>query len=269
MRNIDDKTIRNLISKTLKEHKLYLRADTSSDFHMNLRELDNTLTFIRGQRKNSMDLIIKYFNKESSLAYLSIVTIGALSLAINQEGVHKGPLPEEWASNYKINPNEILGNLLVQITNYSCSVINLVENGLDSSARLILRPLFELISIAIIISESIEQMIKYSKGVNEITSTSVWRDNFRIRHLNERLSQLESKLGLPNHLVQYFCKFRSESYRFYSGISHGAYYCCQLGAIAFPFEKDKDYKPVLFGMASFASYGTLNHLNELNYYFYL
>ncbi|MED4910064.1 DUF5677 domain-containing protein [Brevibacillus centrosporus] len=269
MRNINDKTIRILISKTLKEHKMYLRADTSSDFHMNMRELDNTLTFIREQRKNSLDLITKYFNKESSLAYLSIVTIGALSLAINQQDVHKGPLPEDWASDNKFNPNEILSNLFVQITNYLCSVITLVENGLDSAARLILRPLFELISIALIISESNEQMIKYREGINEKTSTSVWRDNFRIKHLNERLCQLESKLGLPSHLVQYFCKFRSESYRFYSSISHGAYYSCQLGSYAFPFEKDKDYKLGLFGMGSFASYGTLNHLNELNYYFLL
>lgn len=266
MKILLDKDIRCIISKCLRDHKKIFKKDNSCDFHMSLKELDETLIYILETRKHSKNIIGTELRSEISISYLGIVSNGALSMAINQDDLAGNPLPKDYISEDNINPKIVIQALLVQITNYSLSVITLIEQGLDNSARIILRSIFELVAIVLIISWDKDEMIKYIQGMDEEEAKRTWYQHFRIDNLNKKLNALESILGLPKSFSQEMNGIRSGSYEFYSSLSHGACFSSVIVAYSFPFDEEKDINLGLFGLYSSASRRTISYLNEILYY---
>ncbi|MHA7964832.1 hypothetical protein ACX93W_11860 [Paenibacillus sp. CAU 1782] len=212
-------------------------------------------------------MIREELNLDFSFSYIAIVALGALSLAVSQENL-KNPLPKDWLINSN-DANQISQNLIIQLTNHSLSIVRLSESGFDSSARLLMKPLIELITLTLVVTSNKEQMQVYANGINEDVANNVWYKNFRFEHTNKKLAQIESTLGLPNGLIDDFKMMRIESYKFYSDMSHNAYYSCVLGSFAFPFDEVSNCELTLFGKYSRTSIRTISKLNEHLYYFIL
>jgi hypothetical protein len=123
---IRDKDIRKIISSTFKNIHFVLK-EKRRETKYSLKSLDSVGVTLREiKRENSLKAKY-YLSKELSLSYLGIITVGFVSLAVQKEDSDYTILPRGWLTPKEVDPNYVLQFLLVSVTNYSLSVVNLVE----------------------------------------------------------------------------------------------------------------------------------------------
>lgn len=160
-----------------------------------------------------------------------------------------------------------ISSILTQVSNYSLSIVKLIEHGLDLQAKVLLRSMFEVINNLIIITSKEEMMKKYCEGVDEYTSNLVWSNTFRPKQVKNLLSKIEYDLGLreEKELLQFLKQEKENTYRFLSSITHGSYYSNILGS--YSQFKDEEFMPLaLFGAYTDASIPSLQQLNWQIFY---
>lgn len=79
-------------------------------------------------KKRSKDI----FGKELSLAQLNIISLMMMSTAVHDSIENNGII--QW-SIQGAEPTSVIANLLIQVCNYSFSIIKLIENGLGTPAH--------------------------------------------------------------------------------------------------------------------------------------
>lgn len=170
----------------------------------------------------------------------------------------------EYSDNPK--PHIVLSCLTTQITNHTLSVINLVKNGLDNSARTILRTMEELVYLTIYLASDISKIKVYS-DINNPKET--WYKNFRLEKVNKEIVKIETRLGIPDKLIQQFKEHRSEGFEFYSQYTHNSYGAIASGTFVRSFSDEDTIHISVFGKESRNSISTLNRVNSTLFYFNL
>ncbi|USG65746.1 hypothetical protein NDK47_27230 [Brevibacillus ruminantium] len=204
----------------------------------------------------------KYLKSETSFSYLSIICISYLGFAVLQGQNGRSPIPKTFFEiNEKPDPNFVLQNLLMQIANHSLAIVNLVNSGLDTSARTLLRGLLELSWLTVVVIAEKDNFKRYFDSKNEEAEKGIWRKYFSINSLNSSLEEIEKKLGLSEEVINELKEIRSKSYTYYSRYLHNSYACVMLGPYSFSFKDMESMHISLFGKASMASKQTLGVLN--------
>ncbi|HWO77803.1 MAG TPA: hypothetical protein VNM69_18205 [Bacillus sp. (in: firmicutes)] len=207
--------------------------------------------------KNAHDKL----NKDLSVSYLAIAYLGYLSVTVDSIK------PFRTDSGWNKNSNFICSNILTQVTNFSLSIVKLVEQGLDLQAKVLLRSLFEQVNLIIIITSRKEMMNNYCEGVDDNSAFSIWSAKFRTNQIKSMISEIEYDLGLEQdrELFEWLKEDRNKAYKFLSSVAHGAFYTNLLGS--YSMFQDEEYMPfALFGSYTDASIYTLEQLNWLIYY---
>ena len=256
--------IQKKISKIVEDLSQY---PAFQDHDVGLKEIKESINEIY-KIKNENERQANYNCKnELYVAYLYVLYLSGLSAAIEQE-INFGflPFPSGFREDLQIDPNVIFQNLLIQIVNLALSSINLIQNGFDPSAKIILRSLTELCWITIIVTFDQESMfLYYQSDENKKKNFDIRARYFNAKALKEKLCEIENKLLIdPGVKISSLKKERSSLYRFLSSYTHNSYTSTMRSAYAIPNKKDNEtLKSRLFGNFSIESKTTLSLLNGL------
>lgn len=257
---------RKLISTTLRQHNaLFRNYDKKKDQNLSVKlndfdDLFSTLNFFVNDAKNNA---INHLQNLLEISYLGVFLTGHLSLAL-QNDENKGDFIQEILE--APSSNIVLSSLIIQITNHSLSIIKLVTDGLDNSARTILRTLEELVYLTIYLAADVSKIKIYTDLSN---TKETWYKNFRLNVINKELTKIETRLGLPDDIIQYLKSHRSDGYEFYSEYTHNSYPAIAVGAFVRSFNDEYVRHNSVFGKESIASLSTLKRINSTLFYFNL
>ena len=262
MKLIFDQNIRNQIENSLKLVSALIPE--LGQQNMNLERIDAICqVLITDSRLTVANAIHEHIGNELSLAYFGVIITGIMSITLEENPV----LPEDWISpGGTPNPNFIISKMLVSATNYALAVIHLVEAGLEAPARANLRTFLELSWLIMVTSARREKLIIYAQEVDDKAERKLYHKHFAASKLRRGLLEIEKITGIAEIASLALSDLRTELYGFYFKAIHNAFSDATIGAFAFSFEDDRLFSS-LFGKADKASYPTLYHLNDANFYF--
>ncbi|MED4532934.1 DUF5677 domain-containing protein [Metabacillus fastidiosus] len=261
MKLINDKTIRETVELFLEEYinKDKVNIDISNSYISEFEEL------ILEGRKDSNEIIKNKLESELSITYLYIIEIAVLSLAFNQD--KEGFFSEIWNRINIREPNHTFESIYTNITNHALSVVLLVESGLDTSARSLLRVLIELTWISILTLADKEKLKIYQKTTDKDIEKTAWYNHFKPKKLSDGIMKLEKTLGIDDEeFLKYLDETRSEMYSFLSKYSHSSYTAVSIGAYTTSFSDEERIDSSLLGKESSTSISTITQLNEVLFY---
>ncbi|WP_338542442.1 DUF5677 domain-containing protein [Paenibacillus tundrae] len=209
----------------------------------------------------------KNFNEDITLALVGLTYTTYFSLAVNQDD-HKNPMLDDFLdiTSDSLTPSLLYQNMITIISNHVLAIIRLVEGGLDTSARALIRVLAETIFIFIIVFTSKDHFDNYCNGTNDEEARSIWYKFFSKKKIHVELKKIEKRIGLPEEIVSEINEIRTSIYKEYSSVVHSSAYSSVLGSYAFDFNVDQ-LQIGVGGKASKASKNTLSTLNWLLFYF--
>jgi hypothetical protein len=258
-----ERKLMKIIRKKIKEfNKKMMKKDKKGSFSLSHREVQHSIKYIFKYNRKNIRLSNIYFKLDFSVAYTGIVYFAYLSLAFYQDDKMNNPLPEK---NNEVDGNLVISNLLVQFTNHSLSIVKLIEHGLDSSSRPLLRVLFELASTILVLLKDEMLLTEYCKGNDEKAASKFWDKNFSRGKLARLLSNLELDMGLDQDLVNELGNWRIGAFKDYSASVHSSYHASMLGAYSFSFCEDT-MGSGLAGKTTAASNRVIKDLNWLLFY---
>ncbi|WP_046180884.1 hypothetical protein [Domibacillus tundrae] len=259
MELVEDKELRNKVLEFMES----FRGETNINI-LNLEEFEE---LINERRNESNNEVKKELKTELSIAYLYSMVYASLSLAINQGNGNSLKLSQEWSEEVEGTPLLTLQNCFTNISNHILSIIRLVEDGFDLSARIILRVLIELSWIVILVSSDLEIMKIYHNSEDEDMERRAWYKFFKPKKLLEGVTKIETQLGIDNEeMLVRLNTSRSETYNFYSKTIHNSYLSSVVGAYSTSFDEEGPLNLSLFGMASKGSKGTMSCFLEMMFY---
>ncbi|APO44612.1 hypothetical protein BS614_11790 [Paenibacillus xylanexedens] len=219
--------------------------------------------------KENFKEVHKHLNEELTLALVGLTYTTYFSLAVNQED-HKNPMLDDFSdvTFENMTPSSLYQSMITTISNHVLAIIRLVELGLDTSARALIRVLAETIFIFIIVFSSKEHFDNYRNGMNDEDADSIWYRLFAKKRMQVELKKIEKRIGLPEEIVSEINKIRTSIYKEFSSVVHSSAYTSILGSYAFDFNNDQ-LQIGVGGKASKASKNTLSTLNWLLFYFSL
>lgn len=253
---------RKIISQILKNHNmLFKRHDSENDLSLslNLSDVDQLYSELKFISQETRKRTKQHLSDDLSLGYLGILLTGYLCLSLQHDEQIDSALNNE-------KSRIVISNLILQIANHALSIINLIENGLDTSARTILRAIDELVYLTVYLTSNTSKIDVYRNLENP---SKTWFENFRMELILKEISKLEIRLGLPEELAHIFKKQRSEFFKFYSEYIHNSYGVIMVGAYASSFDEEDILHTSLFGKESPSSKGTVANLNTILFYFNL
>ncbi|MDD2271365.1 MAG: hypothetical protein PHP95_11910 [Desulfuromonadaceae bacterium] len=236
-----------------------------------LADFDAFASLGRSCQKEARQQVNNYLRNELFLTRLAIESFASLTLAIgsrNKKDLHFLPLNFISETGLPV-PDVILQSFLVQICNYTDSVISLVEKGVDNPARALLRTTNELLWQSLILLANKELLSGYVKAETQEDSTRIWYQLFGKGKLTKQLHELEKTLGLSERDCDEMKTWRSSSQEFYSQAIHHSFIAVTVGAFPRSFEDSEYCNTALLGHASMNSRSTLIHLNYQLYFFFL
>lgn len=219
--------------------------------------------------KENYRIVLKNLNEDLTLSLVGFTYTTYFSLAVNQDD-HSNPMSKDFNDENlgTLKPNELYQNMIGIISNHTLSIIKLIEGGLDTSARALLRVLAETIYIFIIVFSSKEHFLSYCNGLNDEDARLIWYKFFTPKKTEVELRKIESRIGLPDKIISEINSMRTSIYKEFSSVIHSSAYTSIIGSYAFDFHDDKLHIGI-GGKASKASKNTLATLNWLLFYFAL
>lgn len=268
MKKITIKEHREILKKQLKEvNRLY----QNDPYKITIKNLDLLFSVIHKQKKESVKINDLYANEQFSLSRLSTTCIGCIALSVHSDYSEEDKsrlLPND--SEQNPDPNLILQSQLIQIANYSYSIIELCMQGLDSPARSLIRVLSELIHQTLITMSSKEDMTTFVNAREE-DATKTWYELFSTKKIKKKMSLIDHKLGFDSELINEMKQMRKRNLTFYSENVHHSYAATTIGARASRY-KQNDYPLCFLGGENSMVQSTLRTLNDeiwlfLTYFF--
>ena len=259
---------RQIISSVLRETKESLGKKYGHSF--TLKDIDSLLQTYRDFEKESIECMSENMGNELLISRLFIGSISSICFGIESKEIGDSFFPEDWISeSMKPDPDFVFSKFIVQVANYSLSVMSLAERGLDNSARALLRITNELIWEILVLVAYRDLLREYVKAETPEESTKVWYKLFGRGKLARKLSKLETELGVPDEYSSRKANLRRQNQQFYSQAVHLSFSATIYGAFGFEFDKDHLNLGIL-GSPSKASRMTINDLNtELDYFIYV
>jgi len=152
----------------------------------------------------------------------------------------------------------IFSCMLCQLANYSHSVISLVNKGLDTPARALLRSTSDLSYMLSVLSNDRETLQEYVLN-DEIKPKELWYKLFSNKKIASKISAIHNELRIPEGLTKSFRSFREENNEFYSEAVHHSPTAILIGSLPRKMDKDIVELAVLGGSPK-ASGKTLSYL---------
>ncbi|WP_019640778.1 hypothetical protein [Paenibacillus fonticola] len=257
--------IDNYISTYNKEIK---KIENPLKYGFTTKEVIKTILFLSQAEKRNHSTLYKNLSDDLLLSYLGIASISYLSVAVCQEDSQK-PISKDFISEYSsMNPNFMFMNMLGNISNNALAIVKLIETGLDTQARALVRVLAESIFITIYVITDQEAFWNYYNVKDTDEAKNTWFKYFRYAKLKNKLEVIENKVGFPQNLVNELVAMRDYIYKEYSSIIHSYSISSNVGSYAVSFD-DEFMNIAIGGKASFSSKKTIHSLNWLLFYFSL
>ena len=214
-------------------------------------------SFLYDMRKEKPKLK-RHYAKEKEISDLYALCIGfiACSFYFSQEQISNESFKRDIM---------VYSVLLTNISNDILSITNLVENGFEFQANIILRNLFELVYTFLVVLINKEKRIKYFDSARLQNEYTTWNQNFRMSKLNDELSKYEKTLFNEAFAEELKLK-RTKAYQEYSSYSHNDYIRCYLGCYSSDSIHCSDENPILhYNLWGSYNYEANKIFNSLNY----
>jgi len=266
MQKLSNKHLRTMVKHFIKE--INSISKKNFDKSVKISDFDALITHINNIQNNAKKKHQTYFSNELTLANLFVLCLSTVSLSLHSDEYDEEIFPKDWlSSNPYPNPNFILSNLLLQLTNYTLAIIDLVEKGLDSPAKALARTISELSSQTLILIYFRDDFKEYVKGTDDKLSTEIWYKLFAKNKIHKKLSIIEKETETDKELIEYMYNFRKEEYEFFSESIHHSYISVNLGSYAWQCGNDENAQKSLFGGENSSIKRTLSFLNTTLFFF--
>ena len=221
MRIITEPTIRQVISSHLRDQRKNTMANASI---RKLKDLDSYAGAINSAQSEAMTELQKRFRLEIELCRLFVLSIGVSAFELTGFAGRFPPvLPKNWIAKKGVpDVNLLFECMLVQLANYSLSVIKLSECGLEGPARSLLRSVIEASSQIIVLFGDRDLLRNYNAYVQSYGTSKAWHKFFSRGKLFENLMKIEKSIGLSDRTVERLCKDREELFKIYSEAVHSS-----------------------------------------------
>jgi hypothetical protein len=225
----------------------------------------NIFSYAEGVQDESKSRAQETLSVELALAN-SLIAIGAwFAMALHANKADQRFFPPDWLEpTGKVNPDIILSCMLCQLTNYGHAVVSLVNKGIDTPARALVRATAELSYMLAVVVSDRETFQKYVLD-SSVSQKEQWYLLFSNRKIAARMLRVDTAIGLPQEWTIAFRGFREQNGEFFSEAVHHSYRAMVCGALPSNPDNDRLELAVLGGIPS-ASRATLSYLIEsLNY----
>lgn len=266
MKKLTNKKLRALVKQNI--NNINKMSKKSFQKTIKVSDIDAIIAFINEKQKDGEKINSNFFNNALTLANLSTLCIAMISLSLYSSESDEEIFPKNWLSEAEIpNPNFILSNLLLQITNYSIAILDLLEKGLDNPARALVRSISELCNQTIILIDSQNDFKEYIKGNDENASNGIWYRLFSKNKMFAKISAIEKKIGHDDEFTNFYYTYRKERHQYFSESVHHSYIAVNLGAYAYKCENNDENVKNLFGGENAAIDPPLYYLNTTLFMF--
>lgn len=243
--------MRDYIDKSFRRSNRELR----SVHKMSLRELDQHLTTFDSIKRDAKKLSVKHLDGEMFLAKLPVATLCYLALAANRPKDE----PKIIARDFPANDFQ-LACLLTRVINTSICIIQLIRDGFNTQARILVRSLDESLYQTLILLSDPGDYAAYHKVEDAGDTKRVWYELFGgKKRLFRKLAALERRLGMSEAAAAEFMSWREERMEYFGEVIHNGVISTSWGSLAHDFEEDQMHLAIL-GHACPSGRMTLEHL---------
>lgn len=256
---------RKLVSAILRKRKRLFGAN--HEHHLTLSNIDHLISFPKHSIRSTEKSVREQIPDEIFLCDFSIACLAMIFACINEEKRKDYPLPSNWISRSgRPNPNFVIRSLVGQVTDHSLSTLNLIRQGMDNSARALLRVTDELIWQSLVIISYQDDMKEYVKAETPGEANKTWQRLFGRGRLIRKIESLERDFGFDEEYLGSMTKWRREAMAFYSQGVHHSYVATAVGLYSLDLD-EKTTGHGIFGAPKVGLRGTINHLNFQLFYF--
>lgn len=223
---------------------------------LKLSSYENLKDFLFSMKKER-PILKKHYSKEKEISELYALCTGLIACAIYFSN-------EDIDEKYK-KDSLVYFSLLTNISNDILSVVNLIDNGFEFQANIIMRNLFELVYSFLVVLINKEIRIKYFDSAKFENEYTIWNKYFRMSKLNDELSKYEKEIFDKDFANELKDK-RIEAYKRYSSYSHNDCLTCYIGCHSPDRLHYSEEDPHLFyNLWGAYNYDANKILNSLNY----
>lgn len=253
----------------VKSYIRYINARTPPENKLSIKDVDSMEQFIRWASKEYPKGNKEHLAEPMSLAKMGIYCFGLMAFINSKEEASEQLFKTNWIDESGIpDPNFIFESTMIQISNYSFSIFNLIQLGLDNPARSLIRILTELFHQSLVLFSNPQDMLNYTVPDTSKESNEMWFKLFGKGKLTRKLEKLEDQLGFDKQLILELRETRKSNFEFYSQAVHNSCLATVVGSQAWSFEEDKSHL-ALFGGVNSAIKTPLDQLNYEIWYFLL
>lgn len=227
--------------------------------------VENMWEYARDVQVEGAEIAGATYAVELALSKALIAVSGWFALALHANDNALRLYPADWLQpEPRGNPDAILSCVLCQLANYGYAVVNLVEKGIDTPARALLRATADLSYLLAVVASDREAFQAYTLPGSE-SPKEQWYKLFSNRKTAARFRKIDAERGLPPEWTEWMRGFREENNEFFSEAIHHSATSVLVGAMpTIPGTENVSFG--LLGGPNGASRPTLGHLaTTMNY----
>ncbi|MEM9469481.1 MAG: hypothetical protein AAF988_04900 [Pseudomonadota bacterium] len=229
---------------------------------LSIKSFDGIETFLKMNAKENIENNTKQLEQEISFAKLGIYCVGMMALSVSQNNSEENVLKLEWLAHPNgLDPNAIFQTQVIEIANYAVSILRLVQEGLDSPARSLVRVMTELTQQTLVTLSSKEEMLLYIAPSTSKEANETWIKQFGRGRLSKKLSLLEERLGFDDEIIKLMHSERQDYFELFSQSVHNSFITALVGSHTFPYDDEESHIALYGGTTN--SVGT--PLGQLNF----
>ncbi len=234
-------------------NEIYKKDKKMKEDIISYKEIKKMLCDIR---KNKAKTTKKY-SKEREVAELYALATGIIACAMHFSA-------DSMKEKYK-KDNTVYFSLLTNMSNDILGIINLIDNGFEFQAKILIRNLMELMYTLLVTMINEEKRIEYFESADLGNSYAVWQKNFKMSKLNEELAKYEETV-FDKELQQEMKEQRRNMYQYYSSYVHNDFLSMVMGCHSIDKKDnpdDSEFYYNLWGMYNNESKEILETVNKL------
>lgn len=186
-------------------------------------------------------------------------------LPLPSSGTAELSLPPAWSGPGRVpNADVAAQSLLVGLANHASAVIRLVEDGLQASARSVLRAFIETswVTLAVVDDHALMHAYLATPYDDPEKTRRWWHQHFRPKKLRARLAAIDARVGFAPPVCAEFDRLRDVVYHELSGPSHGTFGGSIVGGFRTPPGRPDDLEVAHLGGADENGIATLTGLAD-------
>lgn len=153
----------------------------------------------------------------------------AMALHANKDALRLYPI--DWLeTEARGNPDVIMSCVLCQLANYGYSAVDLVEKGIDTPARALVRSAADLSYLLAVIASDQETFQAYALP-SSASAKEQWYKLFSSRKIAARMRKIDAECGLPAEWTEAMRTYREENNQFFSEAVHHSATSVLVGAM--------------------------------------